>query len=112
MSQESVEILLGKIVTDDEVRAHFFRAPEETCQNLGLPLTEVEMSAVRRISSHAVRQLTMSLDPRIVRAVLGNRLGSHSRDMEPRMISSKASEDMAGRMVEIASDLTPLPPSP
>ncbi len=103
MSQESVEILLGKIITDDETRARFFRAPEETCQQLGLALTEVEMAALRRIPSHAVRQFTMSLDPRIVRAVLGNRKDSLSRDLETRLHSNKSSEDLAGRKVELVS---------
>jgi hypothetical protein len=105
VSQESVEILLGKIITDDETRARFFRAPAETCRSLGLVLTEVEMEALGCVPSHAVRQLAMSLDPRIVRAALGHRESVLARRTGDRLHSlrgsSKPSEDLAGRIVEL-----------
>jgi hypothetical protein len=105
VSQESVEILLGKIITDDETRARFFRAPAETCRNLGLALTEVEMDALGAVPSHAVRQLAMSLDPRIVRAALGNREAASARNsgdrLRPLKFPAKRSEDMADRIVEL-----------
>jgi hypothetical protein len=72
VSQQAVEILLGKIITDDETRARFFRSPEQTCQSLGLHLTEVEMDALSKIPVQVIRQIAMKLDPRIIRATLGN----------------------------------------
>lgn len=105
MSQESVEILLGKIITDDETRARFFRAPSETCRNLGLSLTEVEMEALGRVPCQAVRQLAMSLDPRIVRATLGNRECTQARITgEQRGLQRtpvRSSEDLAERRIEV-----------
>ncbi len=107
MSQESVEILLGKIITDDETRARFFRIPEETCRNLGLDLTEVEMAALRRVPSHAVRQMAMSLDPRIIRATLGHRESATARRtgerQHPLRYSVKPSEDLASKIVELVT---------
>ncbi len=100
MSQESVEILLGKIITDDETRARFFRTPEETCRNLGLDLTEIEMAALRRVPSHAVRQLAMGLDPRIVRAALGHRETVTAR-RRPLRYSARPSEDLADKIIEL-----------
>ena len=105
MSQDSVEILLGKIVTDDETRARFFRAPVDTCRSLGLDLTEVEMDALRNVPAPTVRRLAMSLDPRIVRATLGNRESLIARKtgdrLHPFRYSSKPSEDLAKRALEM-----------
>lgn len=84
MSQEAVEVLLGKIVTDDEIRAHFFRSPEETCFQLGLQLTPAEMEAIRHVPQTAIRQLAVKLDPRLIRAALGNKESIMAREMDQR----------------------------
>lgn len=100
-------MLLGKIITDDETRARFFRSPAETSRGLGLVLTEVEMEALGSVSCQAVRQLAMSLDPRIVRATLGNRESTLARitgDLHsPIRALPRASEDLAERKVELVS---------
>jgi hypothetical protein len=71
MSQQAVEIILAKIVTDDEFRAKFFRAPEKTCLDLRVELTLTEMDALQHLPQGIIARLAMNLDPRIVRAALG-----------------------------------------
>ncbi|GMV66789.1 MAG: hypothetical protein KJ050_12430 [Candidatus Omnitrophica bacterium] len=93
MSQEAVEVLVGKIVTDDEIRARFFRSPEETCCLLGLQLTPVELEAIRHVSQTAVRQLAVNLDPRLIRAALGNKESMMAREMDQRFRSIGSREN-------------------
>lgn len=96
--------MLGKIVTDDEIRARFFRSPVGTCEMLGLNLTEVEMDAISGVLPDRVSRFAMSLDPRIVRVTLGVRQSAFAGAGEGRQAGRKAfqrpSENMALRPVE------------
>jgi Ribosomally synthesized peptide prototyped by Frankia Franean1_4349./Nif11 domain len=73
MSQRSVEILLGKLVTDEEIRQRFRVDPEKVfaaARERGLELSAVEMEALRGLDAGALDQLAAALDPRLQKASL------------------------------------------
>jgi hypothetical protein len=73
MSQRSVEILLGKLVTDEEIRQRFRVNPQEVfgaVRAQGLELSAVEIDALRTLDVRALDRLARALDPRIQKASL------------------------------------------
>jgi hypothetical protein len=73
MSQRSVEILLGKLVTDEEVRQRFRVDAEAVlawARDLGLELSAVEAEALRGLDARALDELAGALDPRLQKASL------------------------------------------
>ena len=71
MSQKCVEVLLGKILTDDRFRDSFLPVRPssfEVASGLGLEFTAVERSALARLDRHALELLARDLDPRIQRS--------------------------------------------
>ena len=73
MSQRSVEILLGKLVTDEEIRQRFRVDPEgvlAVARERGLELSAVEAEALRGLQAGALDRLAAALDPRLQKASL------------------------------------------
>lgn len=76
MSQRSVEILLGKLVTDEEIRQRFRVDPAgvlAVAQERGLELSAVEMEALWGLHAGALDKLDKlagALDPRLQKASL------------------------------------------
>jgi hypothetical protein len=73
MSQRSVEILLGKLVTDEEIRQRFRVDPEAVfaaVRSQGLELSAVEAEALRALEAGALDGLAGALDPRLQKASL------------------------------------------
>lgn len=73
MSQKNVEILLGKILTDEGFRRSFFPVQPssfEVAAAHGLELTPVEQSALSRLRLRRFEFLARWLDPRISRSCL------------------------------------------
>jgi hypothetical protein len=73
MGQRSVELLIGRLVTDEELRRRFVAAPRQTLRVLqehGLELTTAEVDAV--LASHVAlwNCLAAALDPRLQKASL------------------------------------------
>jgi hypothetical protein len=73
MGQRHVELLIGRLVTDEELRRRFIAAPHPTLRGLqerGLELTAAEAEAV--LASHIVIWdcLAAALDPRLQKASL------------------------------------------
>ena len=76
MSQRNVEILLGKLLTDEDFRRSFFPAPSsaeavpnfEAAASRCLELTPIERSALSTLRRHRFALLADSLDPRISRS--------------------------------------------
>jgi len=71
MSQRCVEILLGRILTDEDFRRSFFpvRASSfELAAAQGLELTPVERSALCTLRARRFVFIAQSLDPRISRS--------------------------------------------
>ncbi len=73
MSQKSVEILLGKLVTDEELRDRFRKNPVDVLDSFrqtGWDLSAVEAEALRSLDPAALERLAGSLDPRLQKASL------------------------------------------
>lgn len=75
MSQRNVEILLGKLLTDEDFRRSFFpprssaeRGPDfDAAASRCLDLTPVERSALSGLRRHRFDLMAGTLDPRISR---------------------------------------------
>lgn len=68
MSQKSVEIVVGRLATDDDFRGRFGATPEVTLDELiaaGLPLTPVEQRALLEIDLAACERFATCLDARL-----------------------------------------------
>ena len=73
MSQKTVEILLGKLVTDEEVRHRFRESPVEVLESVrqaGCALSAVEAEALRSLDPAALERFARDLDPRLQKASL------------------------------------------
>jgi hypothetical protein len=73
MGHRSVEIVIGRLVTDEELRRQFVAKPRETIrlvQERGLDLTAAEVEAL--LATHVVLWdcLAAALDPRLQKASL------------------------------------------
>lgn len=78
MSQRGVEIVLGRLATDEAIRERFERAPGPTLRELtaaGIELNAVELAALDRLDREAVDRFAQTLDPRLRRAVLDAQTG-------------------------------------
>ena len=70
MSQKNVEVLLGKILTDDRFRNAFLPVGPssfELAARFGLEFTAVERSALSTLHRGSLEGLARALDPRISR---------------------------------------------
>jgi hypothetical protein len=68
VSQRSVEIVIGRLATDEEFRGRFDASREAALDELasaGLPLTPVERSAVLEIDVDACERFATCLDARL-----------------------------------------------
>lgn len=68
MSQQDVELVIGKLATNQNLRRNFALQPEATLRDLvaaGLHLTSVEIQALLAVDLEALQRLADRLDPRI-----------------------------------------------
>jgi len=73
MGQRSVEILIGRLVTDEELRRQFLADPRETirlAQHPGFELTASEVEALVTSPIELWARLAAGLDPRLQKASL------------------------------------------
>jgi hypothetical protein len=73
MTQKSVELLIGKLVSDEELRNRFRLEPRSTLEALqreGLELSPLEVSALLSLGAEELEDLAGSLDPRLQKASL------------------------------------------
>ena len=71
MSQRCVELLLGKILTDEDFRRSFFPVQPssfELAAAHGLELTPIERSALSTLRLRRFAFIAQTLDPRIARS--------------------------------------------
>jgi len=76
MGQRSVELLIGRLVTDEELRERFIVAPLETLrleQQQGLELTAAELDALLASPLSLWTRLAALLDERLQKASLKKR---------------------------------------
>ena len=68
MAQKSVEILFGKLITDDVFRKRFKDDPPRSINDLrpfGLEFTPVEIEAICSLDLETCELLAIRLDPRL-----------------------------------------------
>ncbi len=73
MAQRSIEILIGRLVTDEAFRAAFIVDPAGTLQRFaesGHELTAVERAALARTPSDVWSRIAGQIDPRLQKARL------------------------------------------
>jgi hypothetical protein len=73
MTQRGVEIVLGRLATDEGIRSRFQKAPAlvlRELMTLGLELSPVELSALESLEPSAVQRFAQALDARLQKAVL------------------------------------------
>ena len=73
MSQKAVQLLIGQIVTDEELRRRFIRQPRETLTALrdrGIELTPSEIDALVDTDSQLWDSVAGRIHPRLQRCCL------------------------------------------
>ena len=73
LSQRSIELLIGRLVTDEEFRISFLKDPAETLGEFiesGHELTAVEIQALAASSPLFWREVAERLDPRLQKVTL------------------------------------------
>jgi hypothetical protein len=83
MSQKSVETIIGRLATDEELRERFREAPERTLGELaalGLELTPTEVASLLACGRRCVEAIAHAIDPRLEKASLKT---GHRRGIEP-----------------------------
>ena len=73
MSHRNVQLVIGKLVTDEELRRQFLRAPYETLAELserGWDLTHAEMDALIETDSQVWSWVAVKLPSRLQRCSL------------------------------------------
>ena len=84
MSQKAVQLLIGRIVTDEELRVQFVRQPFETLTNLreqGFELTTSEIDALVNTDRQLWNSAAARIHPRLQRCCLSSYIRSLT---EPR----------------------------
>lgn len=73
MSQRNVEIVIGRLATDEEMRERFLVDPQKEVAALrreGLELSAIEAEALVALPSRPLEALADALDPRLQKASL------------------------------------------
>ena len=73
MAQRIIEMLIGRLITDEHFRREFTREPERTLLALadhGLELSTVEMAALVRTDPAVWARMAEEVDPRLQKASL------------------------------------------
>jgi hypothetical protein len=75
MSQQCVEIAIGRLATDEESRRRLQRSPAEWLEELraaGLALTAIEAAALAALDPQDCERFARTIDPRLQRASLAS----------------------------------------
>ena len=70
MTQQAVERVLGKLLTDEAFRDRFFETPVAVCWEAGLALSPIELDALGRLSRDELARFGDGIDERICRPCL------------------------------------------
>lgn len=73
MSQRNVQLVIGRLLTDEDLRARFVRAPDETLDELsacGWDLTRGEIDALLEIDRRLWDRVAVKLPSRLQRCSL------------------------------------------
>lgn len=75
MAQRIIEMLIGRLITDEEFRSDFLRDPERTLVELserGLELSRIEAAALLNTDPELWARTADALDPRLQKVSLKN----------------------------------------
>ena len=75
MAQRIVEIVIGRLITDEQFRSEFLQDPENTLLTLtgpGLELSRTEIAALLNIDPTLWPRIADAIDPRLQKASLKN----------------------------------------
>jgi hypothetical protein len=81
VAQRVIEVLIGRLITDEEFRNEFLQDPRLTLERLGdrgLELSPLEIAAILSTDSGLWERAADELDPRLQKASLKNGF-DHSR---------------------------------
>ena len=73
MSHRTVEIVLGRLATDEAMRRRFREAPAQALRELlalGLELSPVELAALEKLEPAELHRFAQALDSRLQKAEL------------------------------------------
>jgi hypothetical protein len=73
MTHRGVEIVLGRLATDEALRQRFRQAPAAVLKELialGIELSPVELGTLESLDAAAVHRFAQTLDPRLQKAAL------------------------------------------
>ena len=71
MAQRTIEMLIGRLITDEEFRSEFLKDPEKTLtelNNLGLDLNRTEVAALINTDPTLWARTAHAIDPRLQKA--------------------------------------------
>lgn len=75
MTQRSIEMIVGRLVTDQAFRETFLRDPGRALVELieqGIPVSATEMAALAAVDSAIWQRVAGEIDPRLQKASLKN----------------------------------------
>jgi hypothetical protein len=78
MSHRTIERVIGRLLTDEELRHDFVRAPRRTLTELneqGWELSRLEVDALLAIEASLWSDVAARIDPRLQRCSLKTRVG-------------------------------------
>lgn len=78
MSQDSVERLLGRMLTDASFRTEATASISNVCRREGYDLTEGELNLVERINVRTFESVVAHLDPSLCRAATPPKKAQHA----------------------------------
>jgi hypothetical protein len=82
MAHRTIERIIGRLLTDEELRRKFTRSPTRTLAELGeegWELTRIEVDALLAIEIRLWSEVAARIDPRLQRCSLKNDEGEGSR---------------------------------
>ena len=81
MAQRIIEILIGRLITDEQFRREFLADPEATLLALcdrGLEISRTEIAALLNTDATLWARTADGIDPRLQKVSLRNELGARS----------------------------------
>lgn len=75
MAQRTIEMLIGRLITDEEFRSEFLQDPEKTLIELsdhGMDLSRTEVAALINTDSALWARTAEAIDPRLQKASFKN----------------------------------------
>ncbi len=73
MAMRDIEMIIGRLVTDEEFRVRFYQDPVRVCIEARLRLSPLEIEALAKVPADAFEVLAQTMDEHLVRTPLVGR---------------------------------------